>query len=82
MHLIESFRSSSDHRRLEASRGRIMKDEAEFHSDRWLAELELASRAGHPQAAKAHLGLSTLHFRRMLDLCKDGTDTRERTEAR
>lgn len=45
-----------------------MADEIEFHSDRWLAELELAGRAGHPKAARAHLGLSTLHFRRMLDL--------------
>jgi hypothetical protein len=33
-----------------------------------MAELSLASRAAHPKAAKAHLGLSTLHFQRMLDL--------------
>ena len=45
-----------------------MANEIEFHSERWLAELELAGRAGHPKAARAHLGLSTLHFRRMLDL--------------
>jgi hypothetical protein len=45
-----------------------MADEIEFHSERWMRELELARRAGHPRAAKAHLGLSTLHFRRMLDL--------------
>lgn len=45
-----------------------MADEIEFHSDRWLAELELAGRAGHPRAVRAHLGLSTLHFRKMLDL--------------
>ena len=56
-----------------------MTDEVEFHSDRWMAELELASRAGHPLAAKAHLGLSTLHFRRMLDLRRDRSETLERT---
>ena len=52
-----------------------MADEIEFHTDRWLEELELAGRAGHPRAAKAHLGLSTLHFRRMLDLRRDRTET-------
>jgi len=61
-----------------ASRGRVMTDEADFHSDRWMAELELASRAGHPRAAKAHLGLSTLHFRRMLDLRSERGETPER----
>jgi hypothetical protein len=45
-----------------------MANEVEMHTERWMAELELASRAAHPKAAKAHLGLSTLHFRRMLDL--------------
>ena len=40
----------------------------ETHTQRWMAELELAQRAAHPKAAKAHLGLSTLHFQRMLDL--------------
>ena len=45
-----------------------MANEIELHTERWMAELELASRASHPEAAKAHLGLSTLHFRRMLDL--------------
>ena len=45
-----------------------MANEIELHTERWMAELELASRASHPKAAKAHLGLSTLHFRRMLDL--------------
>ena len=45
-----------------------MANEIEMHTERWMAELELASRAAHPKAAKAHLGLSTLHFQRMLDL--------------
>jgi hypothetical protein len=45
-----------------------MANEIELHTQRWMAELELASRAHHPEAAKAHLGLSTLHFQRMLDL--------------
>ena len=48
--------------------GGEMANEIEMHTERWMAELELASRASHPKAAKAHLGLSTLHFRRMLDL--------------
>ena len=45
-----------------------MATEIELHTERWMAELNLASRAAHPKAAKAHLGLSTLHFQRMLDL--------------
>ena len=45
-----------------------MANEIELHTERWMAELELASRAIHPKAVKAHLGLSTLHFQRMLDL--------------
>ena len=45
-----------------------MANEIEVHTERWMAELQLASRAAHPEAAKAHLGLSTLHFQRMLDL--------------
>jgi hypothetical protein len=45
-----------------------MADEIELHTERWMAELQLASRAAHPEAARAHLGLSTLHFQRMLDL--------------
>ena len=51
-----------------ASRGDRMANEIEVHTERWMAELQLASRAAHPEAAKAHLGLSTLHFQRMLDL--------------
>ena len=51
-----------------------MADEVDFHLDRWMAELDLASRARHPKAAKAHLGLSTLHFQRMLDLRQERFD--------
>lgn len=45
-----------------------MATEVDTHTERWMAELNLAGRAAHPKAAKAHLGLSTLHFQRMLDL--------------
>jgi hypothetical protein len=45
-----------------------MANEIEMHTERWMAELELAGRAAHPKAARAHLGLSTLHFQRMLNL--------------
>ena len=45
-----------------------MADEIKTHTERWMTELELASRAAHPEAARAHLRLSTLHFQRMLDL--------------
>ena len=51
-----------------------MANEIELHTKRWMAELELASRANHPKAAKAHLGLSTLHFQRMLDLQRRSAD--------
>ena len=53
-----------------------MAKEIELHTERWMAELELASRAAHPKAAKAHLGLSTLHFQRMLDLQRRPIDSR------
>ena len=52
-----------------------MAKDIEMHTERWMAELELASRAAHPKAAKAHLGLSTLHFQRMLDLQRQHTVT-------
>ena len=45
-----------------------MATKIEMHTARWMAELELAGRAAHPEAARAHLGLSTLHFQRMLEL--------------
>jgi hypothetical protein len=48
--------------------GDAMATKIEMHTARWMAELELAGRAAHPEAARAHLGLSTLHFQRMLEL--------------
>ena len=43
-------------------------DEIKFHSDRALAELELASRATNRTAAEAHLRLSSLHVAKMRKL--------------
>jgi hypothetical protein len=64
------MRAAADRRNIPVKRVGVggMADELDFHLDRWMAELNLASRARHPKAAKAHLGLSTLHFQRMLDL--------------
>lgn len=45
-------------------------DEIKFHSDRAMAELDMAVRAGHPVAARAHLALSALHLDRMRSLCQ------------
>ena len=44
-------------------------DEIKYHSDRAMVELDLAVRAEHSQAAKAHLALSALHLERMRKLC-------------
>ena len=68
MHVSAHKIESGDTRLRIASRGLSMANEVQVHTARWMAELELASRASHPEAAKAHLGLSTLHFQRMLDL--------------
>ena len=38
--------------------------EIEFHSERAMAELDMALRAGSVPAAKAHFSLSTLHSER------------------
>jgi hypothetical protein len=45
-------------------------DEIKFHSDRAMTELDMAVRAGHPIAARAHLALSALHLERMRNLCQ------------
>ena len=45
-----------------------MADEIKFHSERAMTELDLAVRAGHPLAARAHLTLSALHLERMRSL--------------
>ena len=41
-------------------------DEIKYHSDRAMAELDLAVRSDHTKAARAHLSLSALHLQRML----------------
>ena len=45
-------------------------DDIQFHSQRAAAELDLALRARHVQAARAHFGLSTLHLERLNRLCE------------
>jgi hypothetical protein len=40
-------------------------DDIHFHSARAAAELELAKRADHIQAARAHIGLYALHLDRL-----------------
>lgn len=42
-----------------------MGDEVKLHSERAMAELDLALRAPHYNAAQAHLALSALHLERM-----------------
>jgi hypothetical protein len=43
-------------------------DEIKIHSDRAMAELDLAIRAGNARAARAHMALSALHLERLRDL--------------
>jgi hypothetical protein len=45
-----------------------MDDEVRFHTRRAMAELDLASRSHDATAARAHLGLSELHLRRMREI--------------
>ena len=42
-----------------------MADPVKIHSDRAMAELDLAVRAENAMAARAHLALSVLHLERM-----------------
>lgn len=44
------------------------QEEIDFHSDRAMAELDLALDAACLQAARAHFGLSALHLDRMRDI--------------
>ena len=44
------------------------EQEIELHSDRAMAELDLALEASCIQAARAHFGLSALHLDRMRDI--------------
>ena len=50
-------------------------DQIKFHSERAAAELELARKACHAQAAKAHLGLSALHSERVEKLAAEAPET-------
>lgn len=49
-----------------------MKDEVKFHSDRAMAEIDLAAKAADLHAAKAHLQLSELHVQRIRALSAAG----------
>ena len=40
-------------------------DRIQFHSQRAQAELDLAMRASHVAAARAHFGLSALHIQQL-----------------
>jgi len=46
-----------------------MTDPVKIHSERAMAELDLAVRAEHAVAARAHLSLSVLHLERMREFC-------------
>jgi hypothetical protein len=45
-----------------------IKDRIQLHSDRAMAELDLALKAGNERAARAHFGLSALHMDSMRTL--------------
>lgn len=45
-----------------------MQDNIKFHSQRAMAELDLALSAASQAAARAHFDLSTLHLERMRSL--------------
>lgn len=55
-------------RPITGTRGEAMQDEIKFHSDRAIAEIDLARKAADANAARAHLNLSQLHLRRMREL--------------
>jgi hypothetical protein len=42
-----------------------VQDEVKFHSDRAMAEIDLASKSRDRNAAEAHLRLSALHLERV-----------------
>lgn len=46
----------------------VLEEEIELHSERAMAELDLALNAATIRAARAHYGLSALHLDRMRDL--------------
>jgi hypothetical protein len=52
-----------------------MADEAKYHSDRAMAEIELATRAPSLEAASAHLSSSALHLERLRGLARPRQDS-------
>jgi len=46
----------------------MSRDPVKFHSERAAVELDLAMRANHVAAARAHFGLSQLHLDRLTRL--------------
>lgn len=49
-----------------------MGDEAKYHSDRAMAEIDLASRAPSLEAARSHLSVSAVHLERLRGLAQSG----------
>ena len=49
-----------------------MQDEVKFHSDRAMAEIDLASKSVDRSAAEAHLRASALHLDRVRSLSRGG----------
>jgi len=58
-----------------------VQDEVKFHSDRAMAEIELASRSVDPSAAEAHLRLSSLHLDRVRALSRAGGSSSSQAQA-
>ena len=56
-------------------------DDIGYHSKRAMVELELAARAVHPDAARAHHRLATLHLERMQALSPTAIVAAARTAA-
>jgi len=58
-----------------------MQDELKFHSDRAMAEIDMASRSLDHTAAQAHLRLSALHLDRVRALSGAGVSSSRRVKA-
>lgn len=65
-----AFRPSPDAAECNGRASRDMDDEVKFHTQRAMAEIDLAARSHDSAAAQAHLGLSELHLRRMRELSR------------
>jgi hypothetical protein len=57
-----------------------VQDEVKFHSDRAMAEIDMASRSLDRSAAEAHLRLSSLHLERVRALSRAGASSFSRVE--